>query len=84
MAKNYRYIQGTDDKTPQTIKKIDVVEKEITFEKFFQTSVHTDMKSTQEAIFQQKNPKSIHSWSNHFWNSIPNVSVNVQYEKTST
>ena len=41
------------------------------------------MKSTKEAIFQQKTPKSIHSWSNHFWNPIANVSVKVQYEKTS-
>ena len=30
-----------------------------------QILVHTDMKSTKEAIFQQKTPKLIHSWSNH-------------------
>ena len=40
-----------------------------------QILVHTDMKSTKESIFQQKTQKSIHSWSNHFWNPIANVSV---------
>ena len=39
---------------------------------------HTDLRSTKEAIFQQKNPKSIHSWPNHFWNPIANVSVKKQ------
>ena len=48
-----------------------------------QILVHTDMKSTKEAIFQQKTPKLIHSWSNHLWNPIANVSVKMQYEKTS-
>ena len=48
-----------------------------------QNSVHTDMKSTKEAIFQQKTPKSIQSWSNNFWNPIANVYVKVQYEKAS-
>ena len=38
------------------------------------------MKSTKEAISQQKTPKSIHSWPNHFWNPIENVSVKVQVE----
>ena len=47
-----------------------------------QISVHTD-RSTEEAIFQQKTPKSILSWPNHFWNPTANVSVKVQYEKTS-
>ena len=57
--------------------------KRITIEQFLRISVHTDMKTTKEAIFQQKTPKSIHSWSNHFWNPITNDSVKVQYEKTS-
>ena len=48
-----------------------------------QISLHTDMKSTKEAIFQQQTPKSIHSWSNLFWNPIANVSVKVEYEKTT-
>ena len=48
-----------------------------------QISVNTDMKSTKEATFQQKTPKSIHSWSNHFWNPIAHVYVKVQYEKAS-
>ena len=52
-------------------------------EQFLEISVHTEMKSTKEAISQQKTPKSIHSWPNHFWNQIANVSVKVQYEKTS-
>ena len=52
-------------------------------EQFLQISVHTAMKSTKEAISQQKTPKSIHSGPNHFWNPIANVSVKVQYEKTS-
>ena len=30
-----------------------------------------------------KTQKSIHSWSNHFWNPIAYVSVKVQYEETS-
>ena len=46
-------------------------------------SVHTDIKTTKEAIFEQKTPKSIHSCSNHFWNPVANVSVKAQYEKTS-
>ena len=58
-------------------------QKRTTIEQFLQISVHTDMKSTREAISQQKTPKSIHSWPNHFCNPIANVSVKVQYEKTS-
>ena len=63
-------------------------QKGITIEQIVQTSVHVDMKSTKEAIFQQKTPKSIHSWSNHFLNAIANVSVKVHLtvkvlEKTS-
>ena len=53
-------------------------QKRTTIEQFLQTSVHTDMKSTRKAISQQKTPKSIHSWSNHFWNPIANVSVKTQ------
>ena len=41
------------------------------------------MKSTEEAISQQKTPKSIISWSNNIWNPLANVSVKEQYEKTS-
>ena len=48
-----------------------------------QISVYTDKKSTKEGISQQKTPKSTHSWLNNFWNPIANVSVKVQYEKTS-
>ena len=65
------------------IEKNSCRQKRITIEQFLQISVHTDMKSTKEAIFQRKTPKSIHSWSNQFWNPIANVSVKVQYEKTS-
>ena len=56
--------------------------KKKTIEQILQISVHTDMKSTEEAIFQQKTPKSIHLWSNQFWNPIKNVSVKQQYEYT--
>ena len=35
----------------------------------------------KKAIFQWKTPKSVHSWSNNFWNPIANVSVKVQYGK---
>ena len=65
------------------IEKIWCRQKRITIEHILQISVHTDMKSTKESIFKQKTPKSIHSWSNHFWNPIANVSVKVQFEKTS-
>ena len=41
------------------------------------------MKSAKEAIFNQKTPKLIPSWPNHFWNTIANVSIKKQYEKTS-
>ena len=58
-------------------------QKRITIEQFLQISVHTDMKSTKEALFEQKTPKSIHSWPNHFWNPIANFSIKVQYVKTS-
>ena len=54
-------------RTPLKLPKIlDVVKKEIKIEQILQISVHTDMKSTKKTIFQQKNPKSFHSWSNHF------------------
>ena len=53
-----------------------------------QISVHTDMKSTKEAIFQQKTQKSILSWSNHFWNPIARLrqsaigeNFNLKHEK---
>ena len=39
------------------IEKIWCGQKRITIEEFLQISVHTDMKSTKEAIFQQKTPK---------------------------
>ena len=52
-------------------------------EQSLQIPVHTEMKSTKEAIFGQKTPKSIPSWPNHFWNPIANVSIKMQYEKTS-
>ena len=65
------------------IEKIWCPQKRITIKHFLQISLRTDMNSTKEAIFQQKTPKSIHSWSNHFWNPIANVSVKKQYEKTS-
>ena len=57
--------------------------KRITIAQLMQISVRKDMKSTKDAIFEQKTTKSIHSWSNHFWNPYANVSVKVQYEKTS-
>ena len=57
--------------------------KSITIAQLMQISVRKDMKSTKDAIFEQKTTKSIHSWSNHFWNPYANVSVKVQYEKTS-
>ena len=53
-------------------------QKRTTIEQFLQISVHTDMKSTKEASSQQRTPKSIHSWSNLFWNPNANVSVKVQ------
>ena len=39
----------------------------------------------EKSHFPTKNPKikSLHSWPNHFWNPIANVSVQVQYGKTS-
>ena len=48
-----------------------------------QISVHADMKSTKETIFEQKTPNSIHLWPNHFWNPIADASIKVQHEKTS-
>ena len=65
------------------IEKIRCGQKRTKIEQFLQISVHTDMKSTKEANPQQKTPISIHSWPNHFWNPIANVSVKVQYGKTS-
>ena len=63
------------------IEKIGCRQKRMKTEQFLQILVHTDMKSTKKVIFQQKTPKSIHSWSNRFWNPIANVSVKVQLEK---
>ena len=39
------------------IEKIWCRQKRKTIEQFLQISVHTDMKSTEEAFFEQKNPK---------------------------
>ena len=41
-------------------EKIWCRQKRSTIEHFLQISLHTDMKSTKEAIFQKKTPKSIH------------------------
>ena len=65
------------------IEKIWYRQKQITIEQFLQISVHTDMKSTTEAISERKTQKPIHWRPNHFWNPIANVSIKVQYEKTS-
>ena len=83
MAKKYNHFWRTDQNTPQTKHRKKMSSKKTTIEQFLQNSVHTDMKSTREAISQQKTPKTIHSWSNHFWNPIANVSVKEQYEETS-
>ena len=84
MAKKYKHFQRTDQKAPQTKhRKVLMSSEKTSIEKVLQISVHTDVKSTKEALSQQKTPKSIHSWSNNFWNPSANVSVKVQYEKTS-
>ena len=54
-----------------------------TIQQLLPISVREGMKSTKDAIFEQKNTRSMHSWSNHFWNPNANVSVKVQYEETS-
>ena len=51
-------------------------------------AIHADFSPCKYEVDEMRhNPtktqKSIHSWSNHFWNPIANVSVKVQYEKTS-
>ena len=66
-----------------TIEEIWCNQKGNKFEQFLQISVHKDEKSTKKAIFHWKTSKSIHLWSNQFWNPIANVSVKVQKEKTS-
>ena len=57
--------------------------KNIAFEQFLQISVHADIKTTKRGISQQKTPTLTQSWSNQFWNPIANISVTLQYEKTS-
>ena len=54
MAKKYEHFQRTNQKSSQTIhRKIFMSSKKITIEQFLQISVHTDMKSTKKAIFEQ-------------------------------
>ena len=48
-----------------------------------QISVHTDMKSTKEANFDQKTPKSIPFVAKSLLEPIADVSIKMQYEKTS-
>ena len=82
MAKKYKLFQRTDQNTPQTKNWKKLMSSNKKKKQFLQISVQTDTKSTKEAIFQQRIPKSTHSWSKHFWNPIANVSIKVQYEKT--
>ena len=60
MAKKYKHFYRTDQNTPQTKHRKKLKSSKKTIEHFLQISVHTDRKSTKEAIFQQKTPKSIH------------------------
>ena len=84
MAKKFKHFWRTDQNTPQTKQRKKLMSsKKTTIGQFLQVSDHKDINSTKAAIFQQKTPKSIHSWWNHFWNPIAYVSVKVQYEKTS-
>ena len=83
IGKRYKDFQRIDPNTPQLKhRKKSKSSKRITIELFFQISVHTDMRSTKKK-FSNKNPKINHSWSKYFWNPIANVSVKLQYEKTS-
>ena len=84
MVKKYKFF-NEQTRIPRKLKieEIWCRQKRKKIEQFLQISVHTDMKSTKETILQQKTTKPIHSLSDHFWNPIGNVSVKVQYEKTS-
>ena len=67
----------------QNVEKFYYPQKRLENVYFLQISVHSDMKSTNEIVSEQKTPESIHSWSSRFWKPIANVSFKVQYEKTS-
>ena len=56
MPKKDKHIWRTDQNMPQTIEKNWFRQKRITIEQIMQLSVHGDMKSTKEGIFQQKTP----------------------------
>ena len=65
------------------IEKTSYRQKRNTNELFLQILFYADMTTMKRDIFQQKNPKIIHSWLNQFWSPIANLSVKVQYDKTS-
>ena len=76
MAEKYKHFkEQTRLPLKLNIEKIWCGQTWTTIEQFLHSSVHTDMKSTKESNSQQKTPKSIHSWSNLFWNPIGNISV---------
>ena len=66
-----------------TIEKNWCRQKRIILEQFMQISVHAYMKSTNQGICQQETLKRTPSWSNQFGIPIAELSVTLQYDKTS-
>ena len=57
MAQKYKHFKRTDQNTPQTKHRKNLMSsKKNNKWAFLQILVHTDMKSTKEAISQQKKP----------------------------
>ena len=85
MAKNWRHIQRTDQNSPQHSARKDCMSSK---EKHrcsilagFNPRRFQDEEMRQNST---KNANIIHAVSNQFWNPIANISVKVQYEKSST
>ena len=84
MAKKYKHFKKqTRIPLKLNIEKNSCRQKRTTNEQFVQNSVHTDMKSTKEAIFQKRPQNQSIRGVKTLWNPIANVSVKIQYEETS-
>ena len=82
MTEKYNNFQRKDQNTPQTKHR----KKLMSSKRFNNCAFLADFRPYRYEVnewshFLQKNPKSFHSWSNHFWNPIANVPVKVQYRK---
>ena len=84
MAKKYRHISKTDQNTHQTDYRKDLISsKKSKIGAILVDFSPSRYERDERRQTPTKTPKAVRSWSNQFWNPIANVSVTLQYEKTS-